>query len=111
MTIPTCQDRSGFLFAHGCDRAPDYTCVACGHAICDYHARDGADGQVYCVTCLLARDQQAYLASNKAADDPFAYRARAGMAAGYYDASDFAAFDEEDDSAGGGANDPALGVS
>lgn len=46
-----CADRSGFLFAHACDRPAVGACSSCGKAICMEHARMASAGPT-CITCL-----------------------------------------------------------
>ena len=54
----TCQERSGFLFAHACDRAVAWSCTRCGKAICAEHTRMAEDGYT-CISCLrLVQDDQ-----------------------------------------------------
>lgn len=50
-----CQDRSGFLFSHPCDRLATGQCVTCGKMICVEHTRLTETGP-RCVSCL--RDEQ-----------------------------------------------------
>jgi hypothetical protein len=54
----SCQERSGFLFAHACDRPVAWSCTRCGKAICAEHTRMAEDGYT-CITCLrLVQDEQ-----------------------------------------------------
>jgi len=46
-----CGDRSGFLFAHACDRPAAGACSVCGRPICVEHTRIGASGPT-CISCL-----------------------------------------------------------
>lgn len=46
-----CADRSGFLFAHACDRPAAGVCTVCGKPICAQHTRVGATGPT-CIGCL-----------------------------------------------------------
>ena len=46
-----CDDRSGFLFAHACDRPAAGACSVCGKPICTQHTRMSAQGPT-CITCL-----------------------------------------------------------
>ena len=50
-----CADRSGFLFAHACDRPATGACSVCGKAICVQHTRMRATGPT-CIGCL--RDER-----------------------------------------------------
>ncbi len=47
----TCGDRSGFLFAHACDRLATGQCVQCAKPICVEHTRITETGPT-CITCL-----------------------------------------------------------
>ena len=46
----TCQDRTGFLFAHPCDRLAAWTCGTCGKSVCDDHMRRREQATL-CVGC------------------------------------------------------------
>ena len=46
-----CADRSGFLFAHSCDRPAIGACSVCGKAICVEHTRNTASGPT-CISCM-----------------------------------------------------------
>jgi hypothetical protein len=46
-----CGDRSGFLFAHACDRPAAGACAICSRPICIEHTRMGSSGPT-CITCL-----------------------------------------------------------
>lgn len=50
-----CADRSGFLFAHECDRPVAGQCARCGKPICVEHTRMSEDGPT-CIACLQQRD-------------------------------------------------------
>jgi hypothetical protein len=50
-----CADRSGFLFAHDCDRPVAGQCARCGKPICVEHTRMSEDGPT-CIACLRQRD-------------------------------------------------------
>jgi hypothetical protein len=126
-----CSDRSGFLFAHACDRPPAGSCVRCNTPVCAEHTRSTPEGPT-CVSCL--RDQRRTDSSSSdststssssssstaataaaagvvaagtfggagatgawtageagSGNDPYFY---GGATAAYYDADDFAAFDQ-----------------
>jgi len=52
MSTPlACGDRSGFLFAHACDRPATGACAVCGRPICIEHTRMGSAGPT-CISCL-----------------------------------------------------------
>ena len=62
MSLPlACGDRSGFLFAHACDRPAAGACRNCGHPICIEHTRVGATGPT-CISCLRGepRDESSH---------------------------------------------------
>lgn len=50
-----CGDRSGFLFAHACDRPATGACGTCGRPICVEHTRMGPSGPS-CIACLRDPD-------------------------------------------------------
>lgn len=79
-----CEDRSGFLFAHACDRPATVSCEACGKHVCAFHLR-GEGGTPLCVTCARTRQDQP-----TDPDDPHRYGERHGSS--YYDADDRSAF-------------------
>ena len=104
----SCADRSGFLFAHACDRPATGACSVCHKPICMEHTRMGAGGAT-CITCLredddsdadddaddeaTAQDDDAQ--AGRGADDPYFYGGRERAA--YYDADDYRAFDPAPD--------------
>ncbi len=45
-----CNERSGFLFDHDCDRVPAVSCGQCGRPVCEEHLRMTDDGD-RCITC------------------------------------------------------------
>jgi len=58
MSMPlACADRSGFLFAHACDRPATGTCAVCGHPICIEHTRLGSAGPT-CISCLRGESER-----------------------------------------------------
>jgi hypothetical protein len=84
-----CQERSGFLFAHACDRTAVWTCARCGKSICYEHARPAEDGYT-CITCLrTSPPPQSGDKPQQTEDDPYFY----GGTGAYYDADDYDAFD------------------
>lgn len=52
-----CQETTGFLFSHQCDRFAVQACVRCGKWVCNDHNHEGADGAV-CTTCAKLEPQQ-----------------------------------------------------
>jgi hypothetical protein len=51
-----CADRSGFLFAHACDRPPVGACSRCNKPICAEHTRQSPSGPT-CIACLRSADR------------------------------------------------------
>ena len=114
-----CADRSGFLFAHACDRPAAGSCSVCHKPICTEHTRMGSQG-VTCVSCLRGNDDddvdgdtdsddsvggeptRVPLESlqGRGEDDPYFYGGQA-RAAAYYDADDYRAFDPTPDQPAG----------
>jgi hypothetical protein len=104
-----CGDRSGFLFAHACDRPAAGACSVCGKPICPDHTRMGAQGPT-CITCLRDDDDDTdtetdsgddgETAKGRGEDDPYFYGGPA-RAAAYYDADDYRAFDPTPDQPSG----------
>jgi hypothetical protein len=99
-----CGDRSGFLFAHACDRPAAGACTMCGTPICVEHTRMGAQGPT-CITCLRGRgdveadaeldDDGADGPEGRREDDPYFYGGKERAA--YYDADDYRAFESTPD--------------
>jgi hypothetical protein len=52
-----CQERSGFLFAHECDRPVAWSCATCGKAICAEHTRMTESGYG-CISCVRLQNTQ-----------------------------------------------------
>jgi hypothetical protein len=90
-----CQERSGFLFAHACDRPAVYHCTHCAKAICLEHTRVGEAGPM-CIGCVATAQPQA-----DSDDDPYFYRRGRDdyHTRSYYDADDRRAFDRTPSSA------------
>jgi hypothetical protein len=85
----SCGERSGFLFAHACDRPSTGACFSCGKPICVLHTRPARDdGSPLCVTC-------AAMQGPLDEDDP--YRNSRST----YDSDDYRAFDDSDDTTSG----------
>ncbi len=85
----SCQERSGFLFAHACDRPEAWNCAACGKPICAEHTRLTEAGNV-CISCLQAQQTQ-QTADQQAGHDPYFY----GGQRTAWDVDDYAAFDDD----------------
>ena len=85
-----CADRSGFLFAHACDRPAAGTCSVCHKPICTEHTRMGSQG-VTCVSCLRGDDDDdvdggtdsddSEASKGRGEDDPYFYGGQARAAA------------------------------
>jgi hypothetical protein len=87
----TCDERSGLLFAHACDRTSLYGCVRCGKAICIEHTRMSTDGPT-CIACVVTEEPQ-----TDSDDDPYFYRRGRDdyYSNNYYDADDRDAFEND----------------
>ncbi len=81
-----CQERSGFLFAHACDRVAAWSCAACGKGICAEHTRLTEAGNV-CIGCARGQTQAGAVSPT----DPYFYDWDRRSA---YDLDDYSAFDE-----------------
>ena len=53
----SCQERSGFLFAHDCDRPAAWACTQCAKMICAEHTRMSEQGYT-CISCLRLVQQE-----------------------------------------------------
>ncbi|RKH45482.1 hypothetical protein D7X96_13910 [Corallococcus interemptor] len=53
---PQCQETSGFLFSHPCERGSTTQCMRCQRAICLLHMRTLDGAETVCVTCARAAD-------------------------------------------------------
>ena len=56
-----CNEKSGFLFSHACDRLPVQNCSRCQKPICQEHAHVQDAGAMICTSCarrLDARNEQ-----------------------------------------------------
>jgi hypothetical protein len=91
-----CQERSGFLFAHGCDHQASDKCTGCGKAICLRHSRRTSSG-TFCVSCAKKQEQ----GDARAVDrdryhrDPYFYGYYYYPGYHYYDERDYRAFDRQ----------------
>ena len=88
----SCQETSGFLFAHGCDQPAMGACGSCGKQICLLHTRLLPEGTM-CVGCARQRPPS-YSTDEKSKqdpDDPFLYQPADGYDPYAFD--DYAAFD------------------
>ena len=52
-----CNEKSGFLFSHACDRLPVQNCNRCQKPICQEHAHTHESGMV-CTTCARKLDDR-----------------------------------------------------
>jgi hypothetical protein len=105
----TCEERSGLLFAHACDRASLYGCTVCGKAICIEHTRMGTSGPT-CIACVATAEP-----GTDSDDDPYFYRHGRDdyHSRSYYDADDRDAFESDTtaDDASDSAAEGDLGAS
>jgi hypothetical protein len=53
----SCEERSGFLFAHACDRPVAWSCATCGKSICAEHTRMTESGYG-CISCVRLQGEQ-----------------------------------------------------
>ena len=108
----SCQERSGFLFAHDCDRAAVWNCSVCGKSICGEHTRMGDAGPT-CIGCLrttMAQQQeqqqqqqnQQGTSDTDTTDDPYLYSDDDYYSTSYYDADDYGAFEASADASDSG---------
>lgn len=77
-----CQETSGFLFNHPCDRFAIQKCSRCQKRLCDDHSHLADDG-VFCTTCLRARMLASDSSDPNAPNNPNRYSSR------YYDDDPF----------------------
>ncbi len=105
-TEGVCNETTGFLFKHQCDRYPQKRCEACNKPICPDHERP-LDGMILCVACnraetrrrgLKVRPQRGY------DDDPYFYGGTYYPGYGYYGPRHHTQFHAHD--ASGGQADP-----
>jgi hypothetical protein len=95
----SCQERSGFLFAHACDQPAAWACVRCAKMICAAHTRTTAEGQC-CISCaresMAAGQDQQQAQGNQYRDtnDPYFYYSGSRTT---WDADDRRAFDTTPD--------------
>lgn len=80
--MSTCEDRSGVLFAHACDRAATGVCAQCLKAICPLHMRPAIENGVPAALCVGCARERGVLGE----DDRFSRDTR-------YDADDRRLFD------------------
>jgi hypothetical protein len=95
----TCQERSGFLFAHACDRPPAGACSRCTKAICLEHTRL-AGGLPCCIGCAKEAETADGQERSEHEDDPYWYSGDSSSGYTTYDADDFKAFDHTEEPAG-----------
>ena len=86
-----CQERSGFLFAHPCDRLAAWTCATCQKQVCDAHVRV-SNGQPRCITCLKTAGTIPPPAPAGYYHDPYWYSNYHYHDYSYYDLDDYQAF-------------------
>jgi len=93
-----CKERSGFLFAHDCDRIASSSCIECQKQICHMHTRTTERGAL-CISChKKAGKAEAASPSREGRryeGDPFGYGDMYYDNYNYYDSDDYAAFDRD----------------
>lgn len=72
-----CNERSGFLFKHRCDRRPIDSCAVCQKPVCADHSHDRDEGLV-CTSCAKSklqrqRGQRRYNRDRHYYNDPYFY--------------------------------------
>ncbi|AFE03358.1 hypothetical protein COCOR_00231 [Corallococcus coralloides DSM 2259] len=73
---PQCQETSGFLFSHPCERGATTQCMRCQKSICLLHMRTLDGGEVACVMCARTADngdENRELSNTSDEDDPSYY--------------------------------------
>jgi hypothetical protein len=75
-----CSDRSGFLFAHACDRPAAGTCSRCNKPICVEHTRTAPTGPT-CISCLRRRDSDSSSDSSSSSSSSSSSRGTTAAAA------------------------------
>lgn len=89
----TCEERSGFLFAHACEEPAVWPCALCGKNVCMLHTRVTDAGNT-CITCARAQMPASERKDGtRTTDDPFFYSDDDYTDSSYYDAEDYDAFD------------------
>ena len=86
-----CQERSGFLFAHPCDRLAAWTCAGCQKQVCDAHVRN-TGGQPRCISCLKTQGVVPPPPPTGTYDDPYWYSNYTYSNYTYYDLDDYRSF-------------------
>ena len=90
-----CQERSGFLFAHDCDRPSENRCQECRRNICSQHTR----GASLCVSCYRkqvgAKGDRPGTAARR--NDPYWLAYDSYDDYHYYDSRDMRVFDRAED--------------
>jgi hypothetical protein len=69
-----CNEKSGFLFNHACDRTPARECHNCERPICMDHSHGSKQG-VVCTTCAKKSQRKQKRSSRQShyRDDPYFY--------------------------------------
>ncbi len=86
-----CEETSGFLFSHPCDRPAVGNCFECGRAVCQAHTASQYDG-VLCTSCAkqhYREEKRRYFDKH----DPYYYPTH-HYPGYYYDEHDFNESDE-----------------
>ena len=91
----TCQDRTGFLFAHPCDRLSAWKCGTCAKEVCDDHMRRQGETTL-CASCWKkgVPPPQPNVAAQQPSlfYDPFWYSHYHYGSYPYYDLNDYRVF-------------------
>ncbi len=85
-----CKERSGFLFAHGCDRLVASQCSRCSKPVCTDHLRPGG----VCVSCEKRASAAASSRGSRGSRSSRHYNDPYWYGYGYYD--NYHYYDEQD---------------
>ncbi|MBM83489.1 MAG: hypothetical protein CMJ78_23265 [Planctomycetaceae bacterium] len=86
-----CNDKSGFLFSHKCDRTPSEVCTICDKPICEDHT-EMSEGDPMCKSCVKVdlrkrgrREMSSRFGPSRVErDDPYYYGGYYYNGFGYY---------------------------
>ena len=80
-----CNENSGFLFRHPCDRPANQVCSLCQRPVCSDHAHVGDANQLFCTSCTKksrritrGHQRQRGYRDDDFYDDPYFYGPRYG---------------------------------
>jgi hypothetical protein len=108
-----CEERTGFLFAHACERPSVWGCSACGKPICAEHTRLTDTGNT-CIACARTQQQQIadqnnqQVAGTGPTNDPYFYDWGHRRS---YDVDDYKSFDHTSNQSSASEPEGDLGAS